>query len=99
MGIVIHGRLYRGATGNAGEVGHVTYDGTGPFCHCGNRGCLEVYVSSEALLAEARAALTPPLDVPCSASSAAGSLRISISTWCSRRLAKRIAWPAISWTA
>jgi len=59
MGIVINGSLYRGATGNAGELGHITFDPDGPFCHCGNAGCLELYVSSDALLAEARGALSP----------------------------------------
>lgn len=58
MGIVIDGALYRGATGNAGELGHITYDENGPICYCGNTGCLEVFVSGDALLAEARAALT-----------------------------------------
>jgi predicted NBD/HSP70 family sugar kinase len=58
MGIVIHGSLYHGATGNAGELGHITYDPEGPFCHCGNAGCLELYVSSEALLSYARDTLT-----------------------------------------
>lgn len=57
MGVVINGDLYRGVTGNAGEVGHTTYDATGPICHCGNTGCLEVFVSSEALLEEARVAM------------------------------------------
>lgn len=59
MGIVINGSLYRGATGNAGEVGHITSDPDGPFCHCGNAGCLEQFVSSEALRTAAQSALTP----------------------------------------
>jgi len=57
MGIVIDGNLYRGGTGNAGELGHITYDDNGPICHCGNVGCLEVFVSSDALLDQAHAAL------------------------------------------
>ena len=43
--IVIGGKLYIGM-GNAGELGHVTIDKDGYACHCGNRGCLEEYVSS-----------------------------------------------------
>lgn len=40
-GIVIDGRLYRGATGTAGEFGHMIVDATGgQECSCGNRGCL-----------------------------------------------------------
>jgi predicted NBD/HSP70 family sugar kinase len=39
--IVIQGKLYRGASGGAGEIGHVCVDPTGPICRCGQRGCLE----------------------------------------------------------
>jgi predicted NBD/HSP70 family sugar kinase len=44
-GIVLEGRLQRGVSGMAGELGHVSVDEAGPFCRCGNRGCLEAYVS------------------------------------------------------
>lgn len=44
-GIVLQGELQRGISGMAGELGHVTVDENGPFCRCGNRGCLEAYVS------------------------------------------------------
>ena len=43
--IVIDKKLYRGM-GNAGELGHITIDKNGYKCHCGNRGCLEEYISS-----------------------------------------------------
>lgn len=59
MGIVIDGALFRGDTGNAGEVGHITVDRSGPFCYCGNTGCLESIVSSEELLATAQESLDP----------------------------------------
>lgn len=39
--IVIQGQLYRGASGGAGEIGHVCVDPAGPICRCGQRGCLE----------------------------------------------------------
>lgn len=42
-GILIDGRIYRGASGAAGEVGHVVLDPAGPLCGCGHRGCLEAY--------------------------------------------------------
>ncbi len=45
-GIVIDGELYRGASGFAGELGHLVIDKDGPLCRCGNRGCLETYCSS-----------------------------------------------------
>jgi predicted NBD/HSP70 family sugar kinase len=49
-GIVADGRLYRGAGGIAGEVGHITVDERGPVCRCGNRGCLETLVGGPYLL-------------------------------------------------
>lgn len=39
-GIVVNGRLITGARGMAGEVGHVQVVDDGPYCMCGNRGCL-----------------------------------------------------------
>ena len=45
-GIVIDGRLLRGATGTAGEIGHTTLDERGILCYCGNRGCLETMASA-----------------------------------------------------
>jgi predicted NBD/HSP70 family sugar kinase len=57
-GIVLDGRLYRGAAGTAGELGHVTLDARGPVCRCGNRGCLELTAGGRALLENAR--LTRP---------------------------------------
>jgi predicted NBD/HSP70 family sugar kinase/biotin operon repressor len=40
-GLVLGGRLYRGANGMAGELGHVQVRPEGAVCRCGNRGCLE----------------------------------------------------------
>jgi glucokinase len=49
-GVVIDGSLYRGATGNGGELGHVTVDWDGRRCRgCGRRGCLEAYVSGTSI--------------------------------------------------
>uniref|UniRef100_UPI0028AF4E03 ROK family protein n=1 Tax=Lacrimispora sp. TaxID=2719234 RepID=UPI0028AF4E03 len=45
-GIVMNGRIYEGALGTAGEIGHMTIDRNGKPCACGNRGCLERYASS-----------------------------------------------------
>jgi glucokinase len=56
-GVVIGGRLYRGATGNGGELGHVTVDCDGRECRgCGRRGCLEAYVSGTSIAERAREA-------------------------------------------
>jgi predicted NBD/HSP70 family sugar kinase len=48
-GIVIGGRLFEGAGGTAGEIGHTTIDETGDICRCGNRGCLETYAGAAAI--------------------------------------------------
>jgi len=53
-GIVIDGKIYSGAIGAAGEVGHMTIDDEGPICNCGNRGCWETLASGTALAKEAR---------------------------------------------
>jgi predicted NBD/HSP70 family sugar kinase len=50
-GIVINGRLLRGASGTAGEIGHTTLDESGALCYCGNRGCLETVASGPAIIA------------------------------------------------
>lgn len=49
-GLVLGGRLHRGSTGVAGEIGHTAVDPAGPLCRCGNRGCLEQYVIAPATL-------------------------------------------------
>ena len=54
-GIVLDGRVYRGARGLAGELGHVVVDRAGPTCGCGGRGCVERYAGTAALLADAGA--------------------------------------------
>lgn len=48
--LLINGSLYRGGSGRAGEIGHVTIDPHGPLCACGNRGCLEAFAGGPALL-------------------------------------------------
>ncbi|MCP2324748.1 putative NBD/HSP70 family sugar kinase [Hamadaea flava] len=53
-GIVLDGRLYRGFSGTAGELGHITLDARGPVCRCGNRGCVELSAGGRALLRHAR---------------------------------------------
>jgi glucokinase len=56
-GIVANGRLFDGATGNAGHVGHVLVSKDGPRCYCGGHGCLTVYASGTGIAARAREAL------------------------------------------
>lgn len=56
-GFVLDGRLYRGASGFAGEIGHMTVVAGGILCVCGRRGCWERYASGSALGHQARDAV------------------------------------------
>jgi predicted NBD/HSP70 family sugar kinase len=47
--LVIDGRLYRGAGGTAGELGHTLFRENGEVCRCGNRGCLETVAGTVAV--------------------------------------------------
>lgn len=53
-GIIIHGNIWNGATGIAGEIGHIMITDHGPRCGCGNIGCLETFASSTAVVRMAR---------------------------------------------
>ncbi|MFQ5380652.1 MAG: ROK family protein [Dehalococcoidia bacterium] len=53
-GLVLDGRLYRGAQGFAGEIGHIVIDTAGPACNCGNNGCLESLVGGIAFAERAQ---------------------------------------------
>jgi len=49
-GVLIDGKLFRGSSGYAGEVGHMTVDPDGDLCGCGKRGCWETKVGPRAVL-------------------------------------------------
>jgi predicted NBD/HSP70 family sugar kinase len=53
-GLLINGQIYRGSTGSAGEIGHLTIDEKGPICTCGNRGCLEALSGGGAIALQAK---------------------------------------------
>lgn len=48
-GVILNGRLHRGAHGMAGEIGHMIVDPAGPRCECGSRGCLEALTAGPAI--------------------------------------------------
>jgi predicted NBD/HSP70 family sugar kinase len=56
-GVVIGGRMFRGARGAAGEIGHIVIDPAGEFCSCGGRGCLETVIGADALVDQAKTVL------------------------------------------
>ena len=52
-GIIVGGRLHRGAQGCAGDFGHICVNPDGPLCLCGNAGCLEAMAAAPAIVLEA----------------------------------------------
>lgn len=48
-GLIMNNRIYRGANGSAGEIGHITVVENGPQCKCGNYGCLEALAGGQAI--------------------------------------------------
>ena len=53
-GIIIDGKLLVGANFAASEVGHITISSDGPYCKCGNRGCVEAFLGRDYLVTFAR---------------------------------------------
>ena len=49
--VAISGRVHQGHDGTAGEIGHQTIDPDGPWCGCGNRGCLEAFARADQIAA------------------------------------------------
>ena len=62
-GSYMQGRLFRGNTGAAGEIGHCTVAPGGPRCECGKEGCLEVFATSLALLRRAAELHLPATEI------------------------------------
>ena len=52
-GIILNGKIFTGAHGIAGEIGHMAFDLDGKPCACGNPGCFERYASANALMCAA----------------------------------------------
>lgn len=52
-GHMVGGRIARGASGVAGEIGHMAIDLSGDVCDCGNRGCLQTFVGARSLVTRA----------------------------------------------
>ncbi|MCX5641726.1 MAG: ROK family protein [Candidatus Omnitrophica bacterium] len=53
-GVVVDGKLLRGGTYSAVELGHITINTNGPRCGCGNKGCVESYVGSARIVSKAK---------------------------------------------
>ena len=63
LGVMSGGRLVRGHSGFAGEIGHITVAPKGVRCGCGNRGCLETVASDTALARRVALRLGRPIDI------------------------------------
>jgi predicted NBD/HSP70 family sugar kinase len=59
-GLVVDDEIIRGSVDNSGEIGHIIVDPNGPPCSCGNRGCVAVTCTPEAMVREARGILGDP---------------------------------------
>jgi predicted NBD/HSP70 family sugar kinase len=73
-GFVFGGALFRGASFDAGELGHMSIDYEGRDCPCGNRGCVERYASTTAVAASAGPALSERLGLGAGSAAAAYDL-------------------------
>jgi len=56
-GLILDGKIYRGSSSLAGEIGHTIFRSTGPRCTCGRKGCLEALSSGWSILRDAKEAL------------------------------------------
>jgi glucokinase len=63
-GLVLDGRLIRGASGFGGELGHTPVRFDGPRCFCGGRGCLSVYASGRGIAEAAQARVAGHVQAP-----------------------------------
>ncbi|CED92388.1 ROK family protein [Actinomyces succiniciruminis] len=70
-GLLVGGRLQRGTSANAGELGHVCVDLNGPVCTCGARGCVEAVAGPQAVVS--RALLDPDIAGPAGLGAQVGS--------------------------
>ena len=81
LGLVLDGRLYRGAHGGAGELGHIKVVPDGPLCPCGRHGCLEALASEPAIVAAVSAAKGTKLTISKVLALAAGGDRDAVAAY------------------
>lgn len=76
-GIILDGKLWRGADGFAGEIGHMTVDPFSPSkCNCGSSGCLELFASATAVVRMTQEALVRNLCSPLSSVTELSALKV-----------------------
>jgi glucokinase len=63
-GIILDGRVFRGSSGSAVEIGHMVIQENGPLCTCGSRGCLEAMASGVAISNRVKELSLSEVDAP-----------------------------------
>jgi glucokinase len=84
-GWVIDGKIFSGADGLAGEIGHTVVDPQGPPCVCGRRGCVEAMACGKAIAREARARL---IDEPAAGATLRALIDNNLDTLTAERVAR-----------
>lgn len=80
-GIIVDGKLYRGSSLVAGEIGHIPLNERGPRCNCGGSACLERYIGNRYLLENARRASGPGITLEGLSRLANQGNRKAIAVW------------------
>lgn len=80
-GIIINGDVYRGASGVAGEIGHIPLNEQGPKCNCGGIACLERYVGNKTILADTQRVLGQGISLEAVTCLAKRGNRKAIAVW------------------
>jgi glucokinase len=97
-GLILDGRLYRGSSGMAGEIGHTIVDPQGVACHCGLRGCLETVAAGPAIVRQAEAAGLGRPDEPPTvaevyrAAQQGNPVAVALAGQVGRHLARAVQW-------
>ncbi len=76
-GIILNGQLHAGARGAAGEIGHMIVLADGPYCGCGNRGCIEALASRTAIVESLQRAVAAGRESSLAAVLSGGGQRLS----------------------
>ncbi len=80
-GIIIGGKLYRGGSMTAGEIGHMPINETGPKCNCGGIACLERYIGNRYILERAKKVFGGNITLETLASLAKSGNKKAVAIW------------------
>lgn len=89
-GAILDGKVYRGSTSNALEVGHMTILPDGPKCNCGNHGCIEAIASGTAIARQAREAVDTGIETSLSGYDLVTSYEVFVEAQKGDKISKEI---------